>query len=117
MFAEVLKKKEVGREENFFTVGGHSLLATQVISRVRKVFGVELPLRAMFEAPTVEELGERVRQARGESGSGGEGAGAGGGGAGRENAVVVCAAAAVVFAAAGAGKRSVQHTHGLASDR
>ena len=73
MFAEVLKKKEVGREENFFTVGGHSLLATQVISRVRKVFGVELPLRALFEAPTVEELGERVRQARGESGSGGKG--------------------------------------------
>ena len=73
MFAEVLKKKEVGREENFFTVGGHSLLATQVISRVRKVFGVELPLRALFEAPTVEELGERVKQARGESGSGGKG--------------------------------------------
>ena len=67
------EEKGVGREENFFTVGGHSLLATQVMSRVRKVFGVELPLRVMFEAPTVEELGERVKEARGESGSGGKG--------------------------------------------
>jgi amino acid adenylation domain-containing protein len=64
IWAEVLGLEAVGAEDNFFELGGHSLLATQVVSRIRKVFGAELPLRAIFESPRVRELAERIDQAR-----------------------------------------------------
>ena len=62
IWEEVLKKEKIGRDENFFEMGGHSLLATQLITRTRKAFQVELPVRALFEKPTVAGLVECIRQ-------------------------------------------------------
>jgi non-ribosomal peptide synthetase component F len=63
MWAEVLDGGEVTAETNFFTSGGHSLLAAQVIARVRQTFGVDLPLRVLFEAPTLSMFAGRVGEA------------------------------------------------------
>jgi amino acid adenylation domain-containing protein len=63
IWAEVIRIEHVGVEENFFALGGHSLLATQVMSRVRQVFGVELPLRSLLENPTIAQLALQVEKA------------------------------------------------------
>ncbi|MEW5931800.1 MAG: condensation domain-containing protein, partial [Gemmatimonadota bacterium] len=68
IWAEVLGLERVGVEESFFELGGHSLLATQVASRVRRAFGVEVPLGAFFEAPTVAALAAAVEELRGAGG-------------------------------------------------
>jgi hypothetical protein len=60
MWARILKLKSIGLRDNFFDLGGHSLLATQLMSRVRDVFTLEVPVRRLFEAPTLLEFSELI---------------------------------------------------------
>ena len=60
IWTQVLKIEQVGAHDNFFELGGHSLLATQVVARLRDKLKLDLPLRNIFEAPTVSELAERL---------------------------------------------------------
>jgi amino acid adenylation domain-containing protein len=64
IWAEVLNREKVGIHDNFFDLGGHSLLATQVISRLRNVFNLEIPLRTLFEAPTIEQMAAVIMEHR-----------------------------------------------------
>ncbi|MBK6597016.1 MAG: amino acid adenylation domain-containing protein [Proteobacteria bacterium] len=60
IWCEVLQLERVGREDNFFELGGHSLLATQVASRVRVQFGLDVPLRRLFEQPSLAAFAAQI---------------------------------------------------------
>lgn len=64
IWCDVLKKDSVGVTDNFLALGGHSLLAIRVLGKISKTFGVRLPLRTLFETPTVEALAQAIAGAR-----------------------------------------------------
>ncbi|HEV3049681.1 MAG TPA: amino acid adenylation domain-containing protein, partial [Longimicrobium sp.] len=64
IWAEVLRLDRAGAHDDFLELGGHSLLGTRVVSRIREVFGVEVPLGALFEGPTVAQVARRVEEMR-----------------------------------------------------
>ena len=64
IWRELLRVPDVGVTQNFFSLGGHSLLATRVIARIKQAFAVDIPLRTIFESPTVAELSQAVERSR-----------------------------------------------------
>jgi len=64
IWREVLRAEQVGIEDNFFELGGDSLMVIQVIARIRKVFGVEVPAVSLFEKPTIAGLAGEIEESR-----------------------------------------------------
>ena len=70
IWMELLRVPAPALTDNFFDLGGHSLLATQIATRISEKLGVEMPIRTIFDAPTIAELGQRVRALKAQSGGG-----------------------------------------------
>jgi phthiocerol/phenolphthiocerol synthesis type-I polyketide synthase E len=70
IWQELFGIERIGVEDDFLALGGHSLLAIQVTTQVRNAFGVDLPVSALFEQPTLAGLARRIRAERGEAGEG-----------------------------------------------
>ena len=64
IWAQLLNRADIGIHQNFFEAGGHSLLATIMVAKARKAFGISLPLRALFEGPTIADLATYLESAR-----------------------------------------------------
>jgi len=62
LWKSLLGLERLGRQSNFFDLGGHSLLVTQLVARIRDAFGIELPLRSVFESPTLADLSATIEQ-------------------------------------------------------
>ncbi len=66
IWAELLQLPQVGIHDNFFELGGHSLLATRLMARLRTIFQIEIPLRRLFEAPTIVNIALVIEQIQSE---------------------------------------------------
>ena len=62
IWADVLKRDQVGRGDNFFKLGGHSLMAMRIVAHTSAIFRVEIPVRSIFENPTIRSFGESIRE-------------------------------------------------------
>jgi amino acid adenylation domain-containing protein len=67
IWATVLKLNRIGINNNFFDLGGHSLLAIQIVSQIRELFDIDLPLRVVFESPTVAEMAAVITEYQGKA--------------------------------------------------
>src|SRR5258708_36870074 len=62
IYAELLKVERIGIHDDFFDLGGHSLMAIKAVSKIRDVFGADLPLATLLEAPTIAEFSKLLRR-------------------------------------------------------
>ncbi|MEM6613540.1 MAG: amino acid adenylation domain-containing protein [Cyanobacteria bacterium P01_C01_bin.72] len=62
IWTEILGLKKIGIHDDFFELGGHSLLVTQLLAKVRATFEIDLPLKVLFDAPNIDELGQRITE-------------------------------------------------------